>query len=64
MGLWIYEHNPHTMDIELYYCDLSKIGQTCKISNNAHCEVLQMLVCSLGPPYEEPGNYSEWVKVA
>ena len=63
MGLYVYEHDPQTMDIEWFDCDSSKIGQTCQISNNAHYEMLQMVECSLGPPDEEPGNSSEWVKV-
>jgi len=62
MSLWFYGHDPQTMNIEWYYRDSSKIGHTCQISNNAHYEMLQM-VCSLGPPNEQPENYSEWVNV-
>jgi hypothetical protein len=51
------------MDIEQYDHDSRKIRHTCHISNNAHCEMLQMVMCSLGSPYEAPGDYSEWVKI-
>jgi len=63
MSLWFYELDPQTMDIEWYDCDSSKIEHTCQISNIAHCKMLQMVLCSLGPPDAEPGNYSEWVNV-
>jgi hypothetical protein len=63
MRYGFYEHDPWTMVIEWYDHDWSKIGLTCQISNSAHCEMLQMVAWSLGSLYEEPGDYSEQVKI-
>jgi len=60
MGL---QHDPQTMDIDWYDHDSSKIGHICQISNNAHCEMLQMVIDHWAVQLKGQVTNSKWLKL-
>jgi hypothetical protein len=51
------------MDIDWYDHDSNKIGHICQISNNAQCEMLQMMIDHWAPQVKGQVTKCEWLKL-